>query len=156
MNALPLLGHMPARIRNLAAWRGHLFERLAHQVQASGDPALARLADDIVAWLAGGPALPPRAVAVTFDDGFRDVLEEAAPLLAEAGVPGAALARMAGTGTPDFSSMAMVGLRPTMLLSPAGTRPEPAVSVPSDAMPNPAATAAALPVLDAPGAKRAS
>lgn len=63
---------------------------------------------DIVAWLAGGPALPARAVAVTFDDGFRDVLEEAAPLLAEAGVPGAAFlptALMAGgAADPSFRS----------------------------------------------------
>lgn len=63
---------------------------------------------DIVAWLAGGPAPPPRAVAVTFDDGFVDVLDQAAPILAEAGVPGAAFlptALMAGEAAdPSFTS----------------------------------------------------
>ena len=35
-------------------------------------------------------------------------------------VPGAAFARMAGTGTPDFWSMAMVGLRPMVSTSTLG------------------------------------
>ncbi len=35
------------RIANFGAWREHLFERLAHQVQTSGDPALAALADEL-------------------------------------------------------------------------------------------------------------
>ena len=38
-----------------------------------------------------------------------------------------------------------------MLLSPAGTRPEPAVSVPSASGTSPAATAIAEPELDPPG-----
>jgi peptidoglycan/xylan/chitin deacetylase (PgdA/CDA1 family) len=42
----------------------------------------------IVAWLRGQGELPPRAVAVTFDDGYRDVLLHAAPLMAEREVPG--------------------------------------------------------------------
>lgn len=40
---------------------------------------------DVVASWTGGPALPPQAVALTFDDGFRSVLEVAAPALEEAG-----------------------------------------------------------------------
>jgi hypothetical protein len=35
------------RIANFADWRDHLFERLAHQIQASGDPALAALAEEL-------------------------------------------------------------------------------------------------------------
>ncbi|WP_374568253.1 helix-turn-helix domain-containing protein [Ideonella sp.] len=35
------------RIANFGAWREHLFERLAHQVQTSGDPVLAALADEL-------------------------------------------------------------------------------------------------------------
>ncbi|MGH8895993.1 MAG: polysaccharide deacetylase family protein [Egibacteraceae bacterium] len=37
--------------------------------------------------LAEGRPLPPRAVAITFDDGYRDTLELAAPLLAQLGLP---------------------------------------------------------------------
>jgi transcriptional regulator with XRE-family HTH domain len=35
------------RIANFSAWRDHLFERLAHQIQASGDPVLAELAEEL-------------------------------------------------------------------------------------------------------------
>ena len=37
--------------------------------------------------LAAGQALPPRAVALTFDDGYRDQLELAVPLLERLGMP---------------------------------------------------------------------
>jgi transcriptional regulator with XRE-family HTH domain len=35
------------RIANFAAWREHLFDRLGHQVRASGDAGLAALADEL-------------------------------------------------------------------------------------------------------------
>ena len=43
--------------------------------------------DDLLACLDGGDDLPERAALVTFDDGYRDNLEVAAPLLAERGLP---------------------------------------------------------------------
>ena len=58
--------------------------------------------------------------------------------------------RHAGT-TPAVETRPRLGLRPTMLLSAAGTRPEPAVSVPSASGTSPAATATAEPELDPPG-----
>ena len=44
-------------------------------------------ADAIVAALRGGPPLPDRAVALTFDDGFQDFEHTALPLLAERSLP---------------------------------------------------------------------
>src|SRR5947209_18980693 len=57
--------------------------------------------------------------------------------------------RHAGT-TPVFGISPSDGFRPTMLLSMPGTRPEPAVAVPSEIGTRPAATAAAEPELDPP------
>ncbi len=45
----------------------------------------------------------------------------------------------------------LVGFNPTMLLNAAGTRPDPAVSVPSAKLTRPAATATAEPALEPPG-----
>src|SRR5215469_15956466 len=58
--------------------------------------------------------------------------------------------RHAGT-TPVVETSPRLGLRPTTLPSAAGTRPEPAVSVPSASGTSPAATATADPELDPPG-----
>ena len=58
--------------------------------------------------------------------------------------------RQAGT-TPAVEISQTLGFRPTMLFKLAGTRPEPAVSVPSDSGTIPAATAAAEPELEPPG-----
>src|SRR5262249_34716185 len=55
--------------------------------------------------------------------------------------------RQAGT-TPAVETMPRLGFKPTMLLSPAGTRPDPAVSVPSASGTGPAPTAIAEPVLE--------
>ncbi len=58
--------------------------------------------------------------------------------------------RQAGT-RPAVDTSPRLGFRPTMLLSMAGTRPEPAVSVPSAMGTRPAATATAEPELEPPG-----
>ena len=60
--------------------------------------------------------------------------------------------REAHAGTaPSVLIRPGVGLRPTMLLKPAGTRPEPAVSVPSEKLTRPDDTATAEPELEPPG-----
>ena len=61
----------------------------------------------------------------------------------------------AGT-TPSVLKRPGVGFRPTMLLKPAGTRPEPAVSVPSAKLTRPAATATPEPELEPPGTNAGS
>jgi len=43
-------GGLAPRIANLPAWRGHLLARLAQQIQASGDPVLAVLAEELRAY----------------------------------------------------------------------------------------------------------
>jgi peptidoglycan/xylan/chitin deacetylase (PgdA/CDA1 family) len=43
--------------------------------------------DEALAWLRGEARLPRRAVLVSFDDAYTDLLEVAAPLLAERGIP---------------------------------------------------------------------
>src|SRR3569832_2739228 len=58
--------------------------------------------------------------------------------------------RHAGT-TPAVGTRPRLGFNPTMLLRIAGTRPEPAVSVPSESGTSPAATATADPELAPPG-----
>lgn len=43
-------------------------------------------ADDVLAWVEGGAALPPHAVLITFDDGYRNNLTVAAPILRQHGM----------------------------------------------------------------------
>ena len=57
--------------------------------------------------------------------------------------------RQAGT-TPRVLQRPLVGFKPTRWLNAAGTRPEPAVSVPSAKATRPAATATAEPELEPP------
>ena len=58
--------------------------------------------------------------------------------------------------TPVVGTSPLVGFSPTMLLNAAGTRPEPAVSVPSAKLTSPAPTATPEPELDPPGIKAES
>jgi hypothetical protein len=63
-NVLRLCLHpdgLAPRIRTLGSWRGHLLARLRHQVTATGDPQLAELLDELVAYPAppAGPAHGP-------------------------------------------------------------------------------------------------
>src|SRR5579863_6823599 len=62
--------------------------------------------------------------------------------------------RHAGT-TPAVGIIPTLGFSPTILLSIAGKRPEPAVSVPSESGTSPAETATADPELDPPGMRSA-
>ncbi|AUX46583.1 uncharacterized protein SOCE26_080890 [Sorangium cellulosum] len=67
--------------------------------------------EDIVRAVSGRAALPPRAVAVTFDDGLRDVFTTAAPILSDLSIPAAAF----------VSPGLLDGLRPHTSYAP--TRP---------------------------------
>jgi peptidoglycan/xylan/chitin deacetylase (PgdA/CDA1 family) len=67
----------PAAGRRGLAGQLAVLRRLANVVPL--DPALAALAE--------GRPLPPRAVALTFDDGYRDSLQVAAPMLERLGLP---------------------------------------------------------------------
>ncbi len=60
--------------------------------------------------------------------------------------------RQAGT-TPVAESRPRLGLRPIRLLKLAGTRPEPAVSVPNEKLTQPLATLTAEPELEPPDTK---
>lgn len=57
--------------------------------------------------------------------------------------------RHAGT-RPVLDRRPLLGFNPTMLLNPAGTRPEPAVSVPRENATKPRATTEAEPELEPP------
>jgi len=63
--------------------------------------------------------------------------------------------RQAGT-TPAVEIAPRLGFSPTILLSAAGMRPEPAVSVPSAKVTSPRATATADPEDDPPGTSAGS
>jgi peptidoglycan/xylan/chitin deacetylase (PgdA/CDA1 family) len=62
-------------------------DRLDAHLEAIGRLCVPVSLTEVEAALAGGRSLPPRAVHVTFDDGYRSVLTRALPLLERAGVP---------------------------------------------------------------------
>lgn len=75
------------QVRNYT--RKHLekdyFVQFLRGLSAAGGAAVSL--EDVVAAQNGGPPLPPRAFAITFDDGFRNNLTIAAPLLADLNIP---------------------------------------------------------------------
>ncbi len=67
VNVLRLSLHpdgMAPRIANLPQWRAHLLTRLRRQADATGDPRLTSLHDELAAY-PGGEAQPPRRADVT-------------------------------------------------------------------------------------------
>lgn len=64
----------------------HTSAIFAHQMEIIAREFTPVSLDDIVCYLAGGAGLPRRAVAVTFDDGFSDNQEVAAPILEHFGI----------------------------------------------------------------------
>jgi peptidoglycan/xylan/chitin deacetylase (PgdA/CDA1 family) len=54
---------------------------------------------DLVAWLDGATRLPEQPVLVTFDDGYRDNLVNAWPVMRERGIPGVLLVATGHIGT---------------------------------------------------------
>jgi peptidoglycan/xylan/chitin deacetylase (PgdA/CDA1 family) len=61
-----------------------LFREQMEHVRACANPVSV---DDYLAARRGERPLPPRSVLVTFDDGYRDTLEHAAPILSALGIP---------------------------------------------------------------------
>ena len=76
----------PCRVRNYS--RKHLlldeFAAIIAELAATGTPVSM---NDIIAYRDAGEPLPPRAFAVTFDDGFENNLTLAAPVLADFDLP---------------------------------------------------------------------
>lgn len=63
--------------------------------------------DQALAAFDGGPELPSRAVLLTFDDAYTDLLDEAAPALSERGIPAVAFAvagQIGGTNVWDSAN----------------------------------------------------
>ncbi len=76
----------PGHLCNHEGMHLHLpiFERLMSHIASRYQPvSLARVVD----WLGGGEPVPDRAVVVTFDDGYRNVLTDAAPVLQRLCIP---------------------------------------------------------------------
>jgi transcriptional regulator with XRE-family HTH domain len=78
VNVLRLSLHpegMAPRIINLAEWRTHILHRLEHQVQATGDPVLRALHDELRDLPGGLAAAAPNGVVVPlrFDAGGREL-----------------------------------------------------------------------------------
>jgi len=92
--SLAVLAYHDIRDRERFAWQLDHLRRAASPVGV----------DDVIQAAEGGAGLPHRAVLVTFDDGHRDVLEVAMPLLRERNMPAAAfvVGGLIGTETPHW------------------------------------------------------
>jgi peptidoglycan/xylan/chitin deacetylase (PgdA/CDA1 family) len=70
---------------------------------------------DAVERLRSRTALPPRSVAVTLDDGFRDNYEHALPVLARLGVPATVFLTVAYIGTDSLPTLTRTDFMPRPL-----------------------------------------
>ena len=66
---------------------GEGFVGLSRQLQFLKSVARVVPLGDALDMLAGGHSLPPRAISITFDDGYRDTLDLAIPILTRLGLP---------------------------------------------------------------------
>jgi peptidoglycan/xylan/chitin deacetylase (PgdA/CDA1 family) len=73
-----------------------LFDEQMAQLRELGYSVVAL--DDVLAFYSDGVPLPRRAVLITFDDGYRDNLEHAAPILARHGYPAVVFVSVACLG----------------------------------------------------------
>jgi peptidoglycan/xylan/chitin deacetylase (PgdA/CDA1 family) len=118
--SLAVLAYHEIRDRERFAWQ------LDHLRRATS-PVSVR---DVIRAAEGGIGLPQRAVLVTFDDGHRDVLEVAMPMLRERGMPAVAfvVSGLVGTEAPhwwtEVKDLVATGGRSSAV---AGLRPEDAV-----------------------------
>lgn len=80
---LVLMYHRVGEVRDAAELRYCIPpQRFAAQMKLLADKGYRAVPlDALVDWLSGGPALPPGAFVLTFDDGFRGVLDHAVPVL---------------------------------------------------------------------------
>lgn len=89
-----------------------LFERHAETIARSGVPALT--VTELARGLHEG-GLPPSAVVITFDDGFADTVEVAAPVLARHGLPATVFAVSGHLGaSSDWRSQPAAAPRRTL------------------------------------------
>jgi len=75
---------------DLVGYRGNVSaspEAFAQQLDWLADRFTVVSLDSVLAWMEGETDLPSRPAVMTFDDGYADNLEVAAPLLAERGMP---------------------------------------------------------------------
>jgi glycosyltransferase involved in cell wall biosynthesis/peptidoglycan/xylan/chitin deacetylase (PgdA/CDA1 family) len=84
--------------------------------------------DAVLAALNGRAELPERALLVTFDDAYVDLLSEAAPILAERGIPAIAFAVAGLTGGTNKWDQPL-GARELRLLDADGLRALPAAGI---------------------------
>jgi peptidoglycan/xylan/chitin deacetylase (PgdA/CDA1 family) len=72
--------------------------------------------DDVTAHVKRGAALPPGAILLTFDDGYRDTLDNAAPVLARLGYPGVVFVSVGHveTGAPMPHEMQVAAPNPLL------------------------------------------
>jgi exopolysaccharide biosynthesis WecB/TagA/CpsF family protein len=80
-----------------------VFKKQMEEVATRRPIALDHLIDSITCAPAGEWPLPDRSIAITFDDGYIDVIEHAAPVMSSLGIPGTVFVspHLATGGTPD-------------------------------------------------------